>query len=137
MSFSDVVASPRFLPAVLGIDAAVSLAAGALQTAAPDALSGLMGLSRPLLAGSGAFLLAYGALVGWSATRRPPLRPLVAFFALGNLGWTLACGALLAAAGATVWGQAWIAIQGVFTLAMADLQWLGLRATAPRSTAAA
>ena len=71
------------------------------------------------------------------ATRRPPLRPLVAFIAVGNLGWTLACGALLADAGATGWGQAWIAIQGGFTLAMADLQWLGLRATARRGAAAA
>ncbi len=125
----SLATSPHFLPAVFATDTAGSLAVGLAQLAGGAALAAHTGLDAQLLLASGAFLLPYAALTGWAATRRPAPRGLVAFLAIGNLGWALGAFALLATAGAgtTVWGQALLVLHGVFTLAMADLQWFGLR----------
>lgn len=125
----SLAASPRFLPAVFAADTAGSLAVGLAQLGAGSALATLTGLDPRLLLATGAFLLPYAAMTGWAASRRPAPRGLVAFLAAGNLGWAVAAFALLATAGPglTGWGQALLALHGVFTLAMADLQWFGLR----------
>jgi hypothetical protein len=121
--------SPRFLRGVLWADAVSCLASGALQLAALDALPRLLGLPHALLLESGIFLVAYGVVVAWLASRRETIRPLVALFAIGNVGWAVGCGAAVYVLQPTALGIAWIAMQAATVLVLADLQWMGLRGT--------
>lgn len=125
----SISASPRFLRYVLFADAASCLATGALQLLFTVLLAQLLNLPAALLAGTGWFLLAYGAMVGFVATCEPVPRALVWLFIVGNLGWAAACVVLLAAAwvALTTLGVAWIAAQAATVVAMAQLQWTGLR----------
>lgn len=124
----SVFTSPRFLPRVMGADAASCAATGALQLAFTDALAGLTGLPGPLLLGTGWFLVAYAAAAAWIARRPVPPRRLIGLVAAGNFGWALACGALLASGllPLTGLGVAWVAAQLVCVLVLGELQWLGL-----------
>ena len=124
-----ISASPRFLRNVLFADAASCLATGALQVVFTPPLAQLLNLPAALLAGTGWFLLAYGAVVGFIATREPVPRALVWLFIAGNLGWAAACVVLLAAAwvAPTALGAAWIAAQAATVAVLAQLQWTGLR----------
>ena len=130
------LSSPRFLRAVLWADAASCLGTGTLQLAALDALPRLFGLPQVLLLDTGLFLVAYGLLAAWTASRAVPPRRLVALFALGNLAWAVGCGAAVFALQPTTLGIAWIALQAAAVLVLADLQWMGLRRGAVAGRAA-
>ena len=125
----SLFASPRFLRGVLWADAVSCLASGALQLVALDAMPRVLGLPQVLLLDTGIFLLAYGAVVAWLASRREVIRPLVALFAIGNVGWAIGCGFAVYALQPTTLGVAWIAMQAATVLVLADLQWMGLRGT--------
>lgn len=125
----SIFASPLFLRRVLWADAASCLGCGALQLAVPDALPRLLGLPPSLLLATGAFLVAYALVLAWVASRPQLPRPLVALFAAGNMGWAMGCGAALALLQPTTLGSGWIVLQGITVLVLADLQWMGLRAT--------
>jgi hypothetical protein len=129
----------RFLRAVMGADAASCAATGALQLVGGAAVASLLGLPAVLLFGTGVFLLGYAALAAAIALREQPPRWLVGFIALGNAGWTVACVALLLSGSVvpTALGVAYVLVQGVTTLVLAELQWIGLRAGGGRSTAGA
>ncbi|TFZ04105.1 hypothetical protein [Ramlibacter humi] len=124
----SLFASPRFLRGVLWADAVSCVASGALQLAALDALPRLLGLPQALLVDTGIFLVAYGLVVAWLASRREVIRPLVALFAIGNVGWAIGCGFAVYALQPTTLGIAWISMQAATVLVLADLQWMGLRA---------
>ncbi len=70
-------------------------------------------------------------MAAWIARRRPRARTLIGLVALGNVAWAVGCIAL--ATGSflllTRWGVAWLAVQAVVVLVLADLQWVGLRHT--------
>jgi hypothetical protein len=125
----SIPASLRFLRNVLFADAASCLATGASQVLAPAWLAQLLNIPAPLLAGTGAFLLAYGAIVGIVAMRDPLPRAPVWLFMAGNVGWAVACALLLVEGWFTpsAWGEAWILAQAVTVAALAVLQWAGLR----------
>ncbi|AVS71173.1 hypothetical protein C8247_12535 [Paracidovorax avenae] len=128
MSLS-LFASPRFLPRVLWADAAGCAAAGAVQCATAGPLGAATGLPAALLSATGWFLLAYAAVAAVIATRPAMPRALILLLAVGNLGWAVGC---IALAFAGPWdlpgyGVAWLVVQGVFALVLADLQWMGLR----------
>lgn len=125
----SIVAAPSFLRRVLQADAASCLACGALQLAALASLSSLTGLPQSLLLATGVFLVGYALVLAWVALRPQLPRRLVALFAAGNVGWAIGCGAALALWQPTAPGIAWIVLQGVTVLALAQLQWMGLRAT--------
>lgn len=118
-------ATPTLLRRVLWADAATSIACGAIQVGALDTLSRVLALPSALLFETGVFYLAYGAVVGWTASRAEPPRPLVLLFAFGNIGWALLCAAALAGP----WlhpsfaGGAWIALQALAVFAFGELQW--------------
>ncbi len=135
----SLFASPAFLRRVLWADAASCLATGGLQLAALDALPTLLGLPSALLLDSGVFLVAYALVVGWLAMRDAPPRVAVGLLAIGNLGWAIGCAALLAGPWLqpTALGFAWVAAQAAVVLVLADLQWMGLRASARRRAGAA
>lgn len=127
----SILASSRFLPRVMWADAASCAATGALQLLAARPLEALTGLPLALLTGTGVFLLLYALLAGWIARRQPVPRTLIGLIALGNLGWALACALLIFGSGLMLsgWGVAWVAAQALVVIVLADLQWLGLRAT--------
>ena len=125
----SVFQSPNFLRNVMLADAASCLACGALQVAAPQALSQWMHLPSALLAGTGAFLLLYAAVAVFVGTRRPVPRALVGVFAAGNFGWAIACVALLAAGGLApgALGIAYVLVQAATVVVLAELQWMGIK----------
>lgn len=125
----SIFASHRFLSRVMWADAASCAATGVLQLAAAQPLAALTGLPAPLLAGTGLFLLVYALAAAWMARRQPTPRTLIGLVAVGNLGWALACGALLWSGllPVTAWGTAWVLAQAVVVVVLAELQWAGLR----------
>ncbi|MBB1601190.1 hypothetical protein [Variovorax sp. UMC13] len=128
----SIFASPRFLPRVMAADALSCAATGALQLGLGDTLARLTGLPSPLLSGTGVFLLAYAALAAWMARRPVPPRRLIGLVIVGNLAWAAGCVALLLGGGftPTALGVAWVLAQAAVVLVLAELQWLGLRASA-------
>jgi hypothetical protein len=125
----SVFASPRFLRNVMLADAASCLATGALQVGFTPLLAQWLQLPAPLLAGTGWFLLAYAAAAAFVGTRQPVPRGWVGLFAAGNLAWAVGCFAVFGfgLVAPSALGTAWIAAQVLVVLAMADLQWMGLR----------
>jgi hypothetical protein len=125
--------SPRFLRNVLFADAASCLATGGAQTMFAHSLAQLLNLPAGLLQATGLFLLAYATVVTFIATRDPIPRGFVWIFVAGNFAWAAACAALLVAhpLAPTLLGEAWIALQAVTVVVLAELQWTGLRRTRP------
>jgi len=112
-----------FLRRLLKVDAALSAASALPMLVASNWLGGLTGLPTALLFGAGLFLLAWVAALAWLATREQLPRPSLWAVALLNLGWTLDC-AWVAFGGAfspTGMGQAFLLLQAVVTLLLADL----------------
>ena len=134
---TTLFSSPRFLRNVLRVDAVSCLACGALQLALPSTLPSLLGLPAPLVLGTGIFLLVFGALVGWLAMRDPVPRAPVGLLVLGNIGWGIACVALLVGnhVAPTGLGQAYVTLQAATVFLLADLQLLGLWRGASRRAA--
>ena len=131
--------SSRFLPRVLLLDAACCLACGLLQLALVAPMATWTGLPAPLLSASGAFLLAYGAVVAALALVGRALLAGAAIVATGNLVWAGGCVGLLVGdwVAPTPWGVAWILLQAATVLVLAQLQWLALRRRVPRQAACA
>lgn len=129
----SIFSSPRFLPRVMAADAISCAATGAVQLGLTDALARQTGLPAALLTGTGVFLLAYAALAAWMARRPVPPRRLIGLVVAGNLDWAAGGVALLASGlvAQTALGVAWVLAQVVVVIALADLQWMGLRATRP------
>lgn len=129
----SIFASPRFLRRVMAADALSCAATGALQLGLTDALARLTGLPTALLVGTGVFLLAYAALAAWMARQAVPPRRLIGLVVVGNLAWAVG-GVVLLASGLvvqTALGVAWVLAQAVVVVVLAELQWMGLRATRP------
>lgn len=127
----SILASPRFLPRVMAADAVSCAVTGAVQLGLTDTLARLTGLPAALLTGSGVFLLAYATLAAWMARRPAPPRRLIGLVVAGNLGWAAGGVALLASSlvAQTAIGAAWVLAQVVVVIVLAELQWMGLRAT--------
>ncbi|MBE7368493.1 hypothetical protein [Ramlibacter pallidus] len=124
----NLIASPRFLPAVLWADAASGLATGVLQVAAAPVLAGWLGLPQGLLSASGYALFAYAAFAAWLARGRPVSRGGVVLLVLANLVWVAGCVELLFTGAAATWlGQGWLLVLAVAVGALAALEWAGLR----------
>jgi len=125
-----LTSTPAFLRHVMLLDAASCLATAVFQLALAGTLYHLFGIPAPLLTATGAFLMLYAvaaAVVGVNASRA---RPFIALFALGNVGWGLACIALPATGqlAPTGLGHAWLYAQAAVVFGLAALQWAGLRA---------
>jgi hypothetical protein len=113
----------------LAADAAVTAANGAAYLIAAEPIGDLLGLSPSLLRGTGAFLLAFAALVAAAARTPRPRRGLVSAIVAANAVWAL--DSLIAAAAGwgspTTAGTAWIAAQGLAVGALWTVQALALR----------
>jgi len=67
------------------------------------------------------------------ASRRTPPRTLIGLVVAGNFGWAVACIALLMSGvfAVSAPGMAWVLAQVLCVVVLAELQWTGLRRTAP------
>ncbi len=126
---ASLISSPRFLRRVLWLDALSCAACGLPQLLLNATLAQWLGLPAALLTGTGIFLLVYAAAVAFLATRAVPPRPLVWLLVAGNLIWAVDCVLLLASGwvAPTTLGTAYVLVQAVTVVVMAELQWLGLR----------
>jgi len=128
-SAASIVPS-RTLVTALRADAAVSGAAALLQLLASGSVAAITGLGAPLLLGSGAFLVAYVALLLVLAAARSVWRPLLWLVIGGNTAWAMGC-LVLAETMALPWlGIAYLVAQAAAVLALAAWQALGLRRSA-------
>jgi hypothetical protein len=118
---------------VLRVDALSCIACGALQVAFPAAMARLLNLPEGLIAYTGEFLLVYAAAVAFVSTRNPLPRPVVWVLVAGNLGWALACVLLLAGGlvSPSALGVAYVVVQALTVAVLAELQYFGLRRSAP------
>jgi hypothetical protein len=122
----SIVYPNTWLKRVLVADAVVSGAVALLQLAAAKRVSELTGLSASLLIGTGAFLVAYVALLLTLASRSRLPASLLWLVIVGNVGW--AAGALVVATGGLPGlGIALAAIHAVAVTTFAALEYQGLR----------
>ncbi|WP_338771352.1 hypothetical protein [Massilia sp. METH4] len=125
---------PSFLlKTILLIDAAASGAMAAAHLLFPGMLQATLALPGALLAGTGAFLVAYVALLVVLARSRTVWRPLVLFVIAGNVGWAAASLALPVTGiiAPNALGTAYVIVQALGVLAFAALQYRGLARSAP------
>lgn len=114
---------------VLWADAISCLACGILQVTLTSTLNSYFGLSQALLIGTGVFLLLYGAVVAFLATRARVANLIVGLLIVSNIAWgVLAVGILLEGDGQiTLLGQSYIVVQTLTVLVLAQLQYSCLR----------
>jgi hypothetical protein len=129
----------RFLRTVLAIDAISSAAMGALLAAAASPLSGWLALPVPLLREAGLLLLPFAAFVGWLALRPEPSRTAVWAVMGLNLAWAAESLLMLVAGwfAPNALGAAFVIVQALFVLGLAEAEFIGLRRAGRRDTAAA
>lgn len=134
MSSISFMSSPNFLRNVLRADALSCVACGVLQVVFTGQMAQLLGLPEALLAYTGEFLLVYAAAVAFVSTRDPLPRPLVWVLLAGNLGWAIACALLLVSGrvAPSMLGMAYVVAQALTVAVLAELQFFGLRRSAPQ-----
>jgi hypothetical protein len=118
-----------FLRYVLWADAISCLVCGILQVALTGPLSSYFGLSENLLMGTGVFLLVYGAVVAFLATRKQVPGAIIGLLIVGNIAWgVLAVATLLGGdARITLLGKGYVTAQALTVLIPAQLQYLLIR----------
>lgn len=134
MSFTSFMSSPNFLRNVLRADALSCVACGLLQVVFTGQMARLLGLPETLLTYTGEFLLLYAAVVAFVSTRDPLPRPPVWLLMAGNLGWAIACALLLFSGrlAPSMPGMAYVVAQALAVAVLAELQFFGLRRSAPQ-----
>ncbi len=137
MSLIASLTSPVGLRRVLWADALSGTGTAVLHLALAGTLSGLLGLPAALLSASGILLLLYVALAGTLALQATPSRALLGALVVGNFAWVAACLALLfgGLVSPTPLGQAYLGVQAVAVLVLAELQWMALRRQRPTALA--
>ncbi len=121
------MASTSFLRRVLALDAASCAAMGLALGLGAGPLADLFGLPVELVRTSGLLLLPLAAFIAWLASRPAPPPPLVWVVIAGNLAWTAESFALLGQYDPTPLGAGFVALQAVAVLALAGLEYAGLR----------
>jgi hypothetical protein len=123
------IPSNNFLRMVLWADAASCLVCGLLQVSFLRPLSQHLGLAPALLAGSGEFLLLYGAAVAFLATRARAPTAILWLLVIGNIAWAAASVGILLAGDVqpTFLGKGYILAQALTVLILARLQYICVR----------
>ncbi|MHB0768532.1 hypothetical protein [Bradyrhizobium sp. 5.13L] len=124
-----MIESSTFLRRALLADAAFSGIAALGFTFGAGAFARLFNLPETLLLETGLFLIAYGALVGWLASRASVPKLLVLLVVVGNAAWTVGSIALLisGAVSPNLAGALMVVAQAIATGVFAELQYVGLR----------
>ena len=128
-SHAPIAHPSRLLRRALAVDAALSGLSGLLMAIDAAPLNVVLGLPTDLLRGVGLALLPWAAVVGWLATQPTVMRRAVWAVIGLNALWTLDCLGLLVSGlvAPTGLGTAFVIVQAVVVLALAEAQWLGLR----------
>lgn len=139
------IAPSRLLRNAFIADAAASGAIAALHLLVSGeqdgSIAAALGLPVPLMEGTGIFLALYTLLLVVLARSRVVWSALAWFIVLGNVGWALLSGLLLATGvlAPAPLGVAYVMVQALGVLLFAGLEWRGLRMSLPgaRTTAQA
>jgi len=133
MDRSRLQLSPRQLRRVLAFDALSGATTAVLHLTLGASLAVWFGLSEGLVAALGWACLGYVALAGLLARQSLPSRTGVMAMVLANLAGAAVCLTLAWGGSAvTPLGQAYLTAIAVAVLVLADLEFLGWRALAPR-----
>ncbi len=134
MSLITTLTSPAGLRRLLWADALSCAGTAALHGLLAGPLSSLLGLPGALLSATGAALLAFTVLAGALASQASPSRVMLGLLVTGNFAWVAGCLWLLfsGTAAPTPLGQAYLVVQAVFVLVLAELQWMALRRSSPQ-----
>jgi hypothetical protein len=118
----------NFLRTLLKLDSASCLGMAALVLPTAGALQASLGIDAALLRAAAAPLIPLGLFILWLGLRREAAPALVWLVIMGNIGWAAAT--LITAAnlpGISPVGQLAVTGQGLAVLALAMLEWAGLR----------
>ena len=117
-----------FLRTVLKLDAASCLGLAAIVLPGAAILSAPLGIETTMLQGAALSLIPIGLFILWLGTRTQAPAAAVYLVIIGNIGWA---GASLLTAfelpGITPLGTLAVASQGLAVLALAILEWRGVR----------
>lgn len=129
---SATTAKDSFLRFALRLDAVCTALGGIALFAAAGPMSSLTGLSLGVEYGLAAFFVIYGVAV-FALSRQAALRNPGIWVMCANLVYTAASIAVVLAGvwSPTTAGVVFLLAGGVYTLVMADLQYLGLRRMRP------
>ena len=137
---TNLIRPGLFLRRLLIADAAVSAVVGVVMALGADMLQDVLALPASLLMMAGVALFPYAAFLVWLATRTTVPRAAVWVPIALNVVWAADCLLVLFAAGLhpTGLGEAFVAIQIATVLALAELEFIGLRRalSLPRATPA-
>lgn len=127
-----------FLRRVLIADAVAGAVAGLALLAGAGAVADLLGMPASLLRYAGAALLPVAAFIAFVATRARLPRAGVWIIIAVNALWTVESLILLFSGWVhpTLAGQVFIVAQALMVAGFAELEFIGLRRTAPRAIAA-
>ena len=120
-----------FLRIILKLDAASCIGMAALVLPFANALSAPLGIDPAALQGAAASRIPIGLFILWLGLRREAPAAVLYLVIVGNIGWAGA--SVIAAAqlpGITAIGSALVAGQGLAVLALAFLEWVGLKQSA-------
>lgn len=125
------IQTARLLKLALIVDAGASLGLAVLQLFMPDLLADYLSLPHLLVTGTGAFLVAYAAMLVMVARAERVWAFLVQFIIIGNVGWALGCLALAATSlvAPSGLGMAFLSLQAMAVLLFAWLEYAGLQAS--------
>lgn len=129
MAHFSQLTSPAVLRRVLAFDALSGAATGALHLGLASTLAAWLGLPEILLQASGTAIFAFVALAGWLALQASPARGALMALVLLNCAWAVACLWLVfgGAVALTPLGLAYLLVQAVVVLVLAEWQWMGWR----------
>lgn len=124
-----LMSSPRFLRAVVWLDASTGVLLGALHLLLTASLTEWLGLPAGLLQVAGALLLGSAALAVAIARSEPMPRGWLWALIVGNFAWALASLGLLVGSTLTptLLGQLYLLVHVVSVALLAELQWMGVR----------
>jgi hypothetical protein len=118
----------RMLRRFLALDAVVTGANGLAYLVAAGPVGRFLDVDSGLLLGLGAFLVAYGAVVGVLASRgRPPVLAVRAVVEANLLWATVSCAALGLWLSPSTAGAVWTVLQAITVAGFALLQYAALR----------
>lgn len=125
--------SPVFLRRVLMLDAATCIVTGGLLALGAGFLSGLFALPEVLLREAGIALFPVAAFIAFTATRSQLSPAMVWLVIAGNILWVAGSVGLLlsGAVSPTGLGQAFVIGQAIAVAILAELEFFGLRKSAP------
>jgi hypothetical protein len=119
--------SESTLRRVLWLDAASGIVMGLSHLALAESLSGWTGIPSSWLQIAAVIMFGAASLAAWLATRASPPAAGVRMLAGGNFAWVAASLWLAFGAGLplTAVGLAWVLMQAVVVLVLAELEWAG------------